>query len=134
MAMYWKNVDGTASGVIPGADEGIHDYGIGEEPGEPGEPGDVRDPADLLNDEYKKTCIKRAQESRRMADSKCVDAMCMICDGMKLVYEQMNGLKMFRCGEEFVKLAAEMTAMGDSIAKIRTSMESAPRFTGWGAV
>ena len=131
MAIYWKAVDGTASGVIPGADEGIHDYGIGEEPGEPGEPGDVRDPADLLNDEYKKICIKSAKESRRMADSKCVDAMCMICDSMKLAYEKMDSLKAFTVDSRFVELTKEMAALGDSIAKIRTSMDSTPPFTGY---
>lgn len=131
MEIYWKDVDGTASGVIPGADEGIHDYGIGEEPGEPGEPGDVRDPADLLNDEYKKICIKSAKESRRMADSKCVDAMCMICDSMKLAYEKMDSLKAFTVDSRFVELTKEMAALGDSIAKIRTSMNSTPPFTGY---
>lgn len=131
MAIYWKAVDGTASGVIPGADEGIHDYGIGEEPGEPGEPGDVRDPADLLNDEYKKICIKSAKGSRRMADSKCVDAMCMICDSMKLAYEKMDSLKAFTVDPRFVELTKEMAALGDSIAKIRTSMDSTPPFTGY---
>ena len=131
MAMYWKAVDGTASGVIPGADEGIHDYRIGEEPGEPGEPGDVRDPADLLNDEYKKICIKSAKESRRMADGKCVDAMCMICDSMKLAYEKMDSLKAFAVDSRFVELTKEMAALGDSIAKIRTSMNSTPPFTGY---
>lgn len=132
--LYYKAVDGTAEGVVYGDAEGIHDYNLGERLGQEGEPGlpeDKNEPVDLLNDAYDAICIKSAREVRRQADSKCVDAMCMICDSMKLAYEKMDSLKAFAVDSRFVGLAEEMAALGDSLAKIRTSMESAPVFTGY---
>lgn len=133
--LYYKAVDGTAEGVVYGDAECIHDYNLGERLGPEGEPGlpeDKNEPVDLLNDAYEAICIKSAREVRRQADSKCVDAMCMICDSMKLAYEKMDSLKAFAVDSRFVELAKEMAALSDSLAKIRTSMESAPVFTGYG--
>lgn len=121
--------------IFEGKDDGIHDYNLGERlglEGEPGLPEDKNEPVDLLNDAYDAICIKSAREVRRQADSKCVDAMCMICDSMKLAYEKMDSLKAFAVDSRFVELAEEMATLGDSLAKIRTSMESTPMFTGYG--
>lgn len=111
----------------------IYDIGIGERLGTKGEPGlpeDKNEPVDLLNEAYDAICIKSAREVRRQADNKCLEAMCRICDAMTLVCARMETLQTFPNDDEIALLGEEMAAMGDSLAKIRTSMESAPMFTG----
>lgn len=133
--LYYKAVDGTAEGVVYGDAEGIHDYNLGERLGPEGEPGlpeDKNEPVDLLNEAYDAICIKSAREVRRQADNKCLEAMNRICDGMMVVCARMEALQPFPDDEELASLAEEMAALGDSLAKIRTSMERAPMFTGYG--
>lgn len=133
--LYYKAVDGTAEGVVFGDEEGIHDYNLGERLGQEGEPGlpeDKNEPVDLLNDEYDAICIKSAREVRRQADNKCLEAMNRICDAMMMVCAKMEELQPFPTDEGLDYLAEKMAALGDSLAKIRTSMESAHMFTWYG--
>jgi|GEM_PF-4422641 len=132
--LHYKAVDGTAEGVVYGDAEGIHDYNLGERLGPEGEPGlpeDKNEPVDLLNEAYDAICIKSAREVRRQADNKCLEAMNRICDAMTLVCARMEALQPFPDVEGLASLAEEMAALGDSLAKIRKSMESAPMFTGY---
>lgn len=134
--LYYKAADGTAEGVVYGDTEGIHDYNLGERLGPEGEPGlpeDKNEPVDLLNDAYDAICIKSAREVRRQADNKCLEAMNRICDAMMVVCARMDELQRLTMRDEgLASFAEEMAALGDSLAKIRTSMESAPMFTGYG--
>ena len=133
--LYYKAVDGSVEGVVYGDAEGIHDYNLGERlgvEGEPGLPEDKNEPVDLLNDAYDAICIKSAREVRRQADNKCLEAMNRICDGMMVICARMEALQPFPDDEGLASIAEEMAALGDSLAKIRTSMESAPVFTGYG--
>lgn len=133
--LYYKAVDGTAEGVVYGDAEGIYDYNLGERLGTEGEPGlpeDKNEPVDLLNEAYDAICIKSAREVRRQADDKCLEAMNRICDAMMMVCAKMEELQPFPADEGLDYLAEKMAALGDSLAKIRTSMESAPMFTGYG--
>lgn len=133
--LYYRAVDGTAEGVVYGDAEGIHDYNLGERLGPEGEPGlpeDKNEPVDLLNDAYDAICIKSAREVRRQADSKCLEAMNRICDAMMVICARMEELQPVHGDEEIASLAKEMAALGDNLAKIRTSMESAPMFTWYG--
>ena len=121
--------------IFEGKDDGIHDYNLGERLGPEGEPGlpeDKNEPVDLLNDAYEAICIKSAREVRRQADNKCLEAMNRICDAMMMVCAKMEELQPFPADEGLDYLAEKMAALGDSLAKIRTSMESAPMFTGYG--